>query len=153
MNEELDFREMCVNPSCSGDADAVSDTVLGRVSVSCNGRRNDVNLNPVLAVDEDDFMGVCSTLLLVGALIVRSGVTTPLRVTVVSSTSFGDPRSGRIRCARTASRIWSSAAGRSWKYAKKYESTEYCSSLSRTFTSIVSLKSIAEDFSTSSIAE
>lgn len=46
------------------------------------------------------------------------------RAAVVSITGGGVGLSGTLRYVRMASRIWSRAAERSWKYAKKYESTE-----------------------------
>ena len=113
---------------------------------------------------EDVFCGCGADCSGTGALCARSvaergtgavggGESVAVRFTVVSRSGGGGELPGTARYARTASRICSSAADRSWKYAKKYESTEYCSFLSTTFTSIVSLKSIAVDFSTSTIAE
>jgi len=111
--------------------------------VSEKGLQSEESLNPMLAG-----RGVSSWAWDVG------GKAAIALAPVVSITVASGRLSEDERYVRTVSRICSNAASSSWKYAKKYESTvEKFSPLSTTLTSIVSLKSRAEDFSMSITAE
>lgn len=89
-----------------------------RGSDSCKGRSSDVNRKT------EDVRPVCSDVSGDG-LSAEDGEETGERSAVVSRTWGGEELPGLLRYVRTASRICSKAADRSWKYAKKYESTEY----------------------------
>lgn len=132
--------DMCVYSSAAfGGSGALYARPSGRGKESWNGRRRCDNRKEELPLDSAG-----------GKLRARSipwAATTVDLAAVVSNTTWGDPGSS-VRCMRTASRICSNAACMSWKYAKKYESF---SPLSTILTSIVSLKSNADDFSTSTM--
>jgi hypothetical protein len=140
------FREMWVYSSLSGGSGALCVRING--NESWNGRRSDVKRKDD---DADDLGSPCGETDVCRLKLVSYAA--GVRDTVESMTGGGDELPGTLWYALTASRICSSAAGRSWKYAKKYESMEYCSLLSIALISMVSLKSMADDFSTSTIAE
>lgn len=103
MNDEPLFLAMCVNSSLLAPVtpDVLAERPSGRVS--CSGRSNEVNRKP----DKD--LAACSVEGLVGD---RTAEERPL---VVSTTVGEYCEEGNPRYERTASRICSSAVGRSWK--------------------------------------
>lgn len=101
--------DTCVYSSFSGGGGELYARING--SESCRGRSSDVKRNTEETLDVGS--GTDAAFERSNEREVRGGVT------VVSITGGGDELPGIVRYALTASRICSSAAGKSLKYAKK----------------------------------